>query len=210
MSNFTHNILVRTAFVAVLVAVSGVAGAAPIKTPTGSGNPGAPVALNFDAKTCNADERAAITEAFTIADQRVAAGLEVIAHNGNDPHIARWFGAAPHERVANVLQSVLHKLESGGSFTIACNTDYCAQRQPYAYTVSSEALVGFCDTFFRAALTGEDSRVGTVVHEISHLAAHTQDHAYGRRNAAALATKTPDRAADNADNFEYFIETLAE
>jgi peptidyl-Lys metalloendopeptidase len=210
MSNVTHKILVRTAFVAALVAVSGAAGAAPIKPPVGSANPGTPAALHFDAKTCNADDRAAITEAFTIAQERVAAGLEVIAHNGNDPHIARWFGTAPRAQVATVLQSVLRKLESAGSFTIACNTDYCAQRQPYAYTVESDALVGFCETFFRAGLTGEDSRVGTVVHELSHLAAHTQDHAYGRRNAAALATKTPDRAADNADNFEYFIETLAE
>jgi peptidyl-Lys metalloendopeptidase len=209
MGNTSHKILVRTTFAAALVAVVGIAHAGPIKPPAGPDG-AAPAALNFDVKTCNADERAAITEAFTIAKERVAAGLDVIAHNGNDPHIARWFGTAPRERVTEVLQSVLHKLESAGSFTIACDTDYCAQNNPYAYTVPSDAMVGFCTTFFRAALTGEDSRVGTVVHEISHLAAHTGDHAYGRRNAATLAVKTPDRAADNADNFEYFIETLSE
>jgi hypothetical protein len=209
MGNTSHKVLVRTTVAAALVAVVGIAHAGTIKPPEGPGA-AAPVALNFDAKTCNADERAALTEAFTIAKERVAAAIDVVAHNANDPHIARWFGSAPRARIADVLQSVLHKLESAGSFTIACDTDYCVQHQPFAYTMRSDATVGFCATFFRAALTGEDSRVGTVVHEISHLAAHTQDHAYGRRNAAALAAKTPDQAADNADNFEYFVETIAE
>ena len=34
--------------------------------------------------------------------------------------------------------------------------------------------------------------------------------AYGRANATTLARKVPQRAATNADNYEYFIETLAE
>ena len=54
------------------------------------------------------------------------------------------------------------------------------------------------------------SRFGAVIHELTHLAAHTQDHAYGRTNARTLALKEGTRAANNADTYEYFCETLSE
>ena len=49
-----------------------------------------------------------------------------------------------------------------------------------------------------------------MIHELSHLAAHTQDHAYSRPNARMLAMKQSNRAANNADSYEYFCETLNE
>jgi peptidyl-Lys metalloendopeptidase len=225
MSNFTHNVLVRTAFVAVLVAVSGAAGAAPIKPPAGAikppvetGTTPAELALHFEEKTCTAaDDRAAIAQALTVARERVAAGLQVATQSPNDPHIARWFGNARRDRVTEVLRAVLAKINAAATLTIGCRTRECEQGQSFAYTYPRAGYVAFCERFFRADLTGEDSRFGTVVHELSHVAAGTDDvelspgvQAYGRRNATLLASQAPDRAANNADNYEYFIETLAE
>ncbi len=78
-----------------------------------------------------------------------------------------------------------------------------------AYASAGRGLLGLCPAFFRARMTGFDSRWGILVHEVSHLVAGTRDHAYGRRSAMALAANEPARAAQNADNFEYFVETLA-
>jgi peptidyl-Lys metalloendopeptidase len=77
-----------------------------------------------------------------------------------------------------------------------------------AYAAAGRGLLGLCPAFFRASLTGFDSRWGILVHEVTHLAAGTRDHAYGRRAAAVLAKDEPERAAQNADNYEYFLETL--
>jgi hypothetical protein len=172
---------------------------------------GGQMALRFDAKTCTAEERASVNEAFAMARERTAAGLQAALANRNDPRLARWFGDGSRDRVVQVLQSVLRQLDHTDGFTIGCSTTaYCVQNHPMAYTSFGDHVLGFCDGFFRAALTGEDSRFGATIHELTHLAAHTQDFAYGRTNAHTLAIKQGERAANNADTYEYYCETLNE
>ena len=206
----TTTLVRRITQVAVAAVVLGFSVTAWADGPKGTAANG-PVALRFDAKTCSASERASVTEAFAMARQRAAEGLQVAMANPNDPRLVRWFGQGQERRVVEVLQAVVRQLDTP-DFTIGCaSSAYCVQRQPMAYTSHADRLVGFCAGFFRSALTGEDSRFGTVIHELSHLAAHTQDHAYGRTNARALASaKTASRASDNADTYEYFVETLRE
>jgi peptidyl-Lys metalloendopeptidase len=57
-------------------------------------------------------------------------------------------------------------------------------------------------------MEGFDNRWGILIHEASHLAAGTQDFVYGPRAALLLAKQDPERAALNADNYEYFVESL--
>src|SRR5258708_2689285 len=206
----TTTLVRRITQVAVAAVIVGFSVTAWADGPKGQAANGA-VALRFDAKTCSAAERASVNEAFAMARQRAAEGLQVAMANPNDPRLARWFGQGQERRVVEVLQAVVRQLDTP-DFTIGCaRSAYCVQRQPMAYTSHADRLVGFCAGFFRSALTGEDSRFGTVIHELSHLAAHTQDHAYGRTNARALASaKQGNRAADNADTYEYFVETLRE
>ena len=60
--------------------------------------------------------------------------------------------------------------------------------------------------FWNAAETGRDSRGGAIVHEISHEEVDTDDHVYGEAGAKQLAQNDPEKAIDNADNWEYFAE----
>lgn len=57
-------------------------------------------------------------------------------------------------------------------------------------------------------MTGTDSRAGTLVHEMSHfnVIANTDDHEYGQVAARRLARKNPNKAVNNADNYEYYAE----
>jgi hypothetical protein len=69
-------------------------------------------------------------------------------------------------------------------------------------------MIYVCSGFWNAAVTGTDSRAGTLIHEISHftVVASTEDHVYGPSGAMNLATSNPALAVDNADNHEYFAE----
>jgi peptidyl-Lys metalloendopeptidase len=166
--------------------------------------------LNYAAKSCNLDERAAIVGAFALAKERLALAVNLARARPDHPKLAEWFGNAPRDKILAVLEAVKMRIDSAAAIQIECSQDRCAQLgNPMAYANPRTSIVGFCARFFRSQLTGEDSRFGTVVHEVSHLVG-TTDHAYSRANARALAVKAPALAAANADNYEYFLETLAD
>lgn len=187
-------------------AQTGKPGGAPNRP---SAAPRSNITLRFDAKSCTASDRAIVTEAFALAIDHVAVGIRHVRETPNSPQVNTWFGSASRKQITTVLEAVARRLAQPESFTVSCNDNLCRQG-PMAYTVPSASRMGFCQGFFRASLTGEDSRTGTVVHEMSHLAARTQDHMYGRTRTRGLSAKQPDVAANNADNYEYFIETLNE
>jgi len=130
----------RLTQVAVAVAVVGFSVTAWADGPKGQA---ATVALRFDAKTCSANERAVVNEAFGVARERAAAALQVARNNPNDPRLVRWFGQGQERRVVEVLQAVVRQLDTP-DFTIGCaSSAYCVQRQPMAYTSHATRLVGF-------------------------------------------------------------------
>lgn len=66
-------------------------------------------------------------------------------------------------------------------------------------------------SFFGKKKLGINSQAGTVVHEFTHTFAGTKDHAYDPAPCRALAAGVPaDRlkALTNADNYQYFVETV--
>jgi Lysine-specific metallo-endopeptidase len=62
--------------------------------------------------------------------------------------------------------------------------------------------------FFNAPPTGMDSKLGAIVHEVTHyfLTGNTDDIRYGKNDCLQLAQQDPVSALKNADNYEYFIE----
>jgi hypothetical protein len=99
----------------------------------------------------------------------------------------------------------------------------------YAYVYPDDAShkIYLAPAFERAPLTGEDSKAGTLSHEMSHFqdvgktsenlawydlydrftdTGGTQDHVYGASGARQLAKDNPYNALRNADNFEYYVE----
>ena len=65
-----------------------------------------------------------------------------------------------------------------------------------------------CKVFWSAPAIGRDSKMGTLIHEMSHfnVVAGTDDYVYGATGAHSLALTDPVKAIDNADNHEYFAE----
>ena len=168
------------------------------------------VVLNYAAKSCSISERTAIAEAFALAKERIGIAIRTVREQPDHPKITEWFGAASRKQIQAVLEGIKARLDQSNDVQIECEPNRCQQLgSPFAYAIPRLSRMGFCSRFFRSALTGEDSRFGTVVHEVSHLVG-TDDHAASRPNARALAAKDPAKAAENGDNYEYFVETLTD
>lgn len=121
--------------------------------------------------------------------------------------LGTWFGRADPHRVAAVLQGIRDRLQSAAPLRVECSSPVDCTDSEFAYSQSGGTVVGFCNAFFAMPEEGFDTRFGTIVHEFSHLTARTEDHAYGVEDAQALAARSPREAADNADNYEYFVES---
>ena len=120
---------------------------------------------------------------------------------------ATWFGAPDAARGAKVTGNftAIKDAFENKPVKIDCDCD-----EPYfAYVYPARPYtVWVCKAFWAAAVTGTDSRGGTLLHELSHfdVVAATDDHVYGQAGAAELAREAPERAINNADSHEYFGE----
>ena len=157
---------------------------------------------------CTADQRALVEEARDLAQQRSADAARLVATQPDHPHIRRWFGDAPRAEIADRLQRTAAQLGRPDSMKVLCNDLGPCEGGNMAFARPGLGIIGLCPVFFRASMKGVDSRWGILLHEASHLAAETDDYAYGPTAALILAKDDPRRAARNADNLEYFVETL--
>jgi hypothetical protein len=123
-----------------------------------------------------------------------------------------WLGAKSASDAAEV-RKVLDKMAAfadGVSFRCAVRTDVRIG-DVYAYVRPDKSFAIVLGAFFfKAPETGFNSKVGVLAHELSHfaLAGATKDTVYGVAAAKELAAKNPTGAQRNAENYEYFIESV--
>jgi uncharacterized Zn-binding protein involved in type VI secretion len=121
-------------------------------------------------------------------------------------HFKEWFGTDSEwarelmrERLLQMREKLLHEELVPGT-----KTGTYAHVYPFTNTVNLDAR------FWSAPRTGADSRAGTLIHETSHFwgAGGTDDIVYGQPGCKTLAKQSPSKALNNADNHEYWLETL--
>lgn len=128
-----------------------------------------------------------------------------------------WFGQYDEDarkQVHAVIHSMLVQL-SDRVVTVNHGGRACASGV-FAYVEG--AVVGdgpgsgptifLCQQFFSAPFYGDDSQVGTILHESSHAVADTEDLGYGRTHCRQLAQYSPAQARSNAYNYEFYIESF--
>ena len=146
--------------------------------------------------------RIAYTAAYSVLDKCYQ------SVTGNPLLYKKWFGTAYSSNMKTVegnyltIKSAMETYQ----YTLYFNGPEC-QRGDFAYTFYASTRVYLCDSYFRASTTtGTDSKMGTLVHEMSHAAAETEDIVYGSYSCERLATNDPRSAINNADSYEYFAE----
>jgi peptidyl-Lys metalloendopeptidase len=122
----------------------------------------------------------------------------------------KWFGTTAEPARRLIVLRVARVLELNKNYS-ASNFRRANPHRPgvYAYVRSSQPSRVFLDRLFLSQPpTGEDSRAGTITHEMSHftIVGGTKDHTYGTLKCKALALTNPLLALDNADNFEFWAE----
>ena len=96
------------------------------------------------------------------------------------------------------------------SFTLYFDGEVCATNSGIiAYTHHKSTTIYLCAVYRSAAdIRGHDTKLGTLIHELSHAVAYTEDIVYGLSKCMALAQYQPEQAIRNADNYNYFSESL--
>jgi peptidyl-Lys metalloendopeptidase len=173
------------------------------------GKPRAPAAppANPDGR-CTAEQMGVIRAAFAEARTRQRDAIAFVLRQPNHEHVTRWFGTTPRPVLVQNLKTIAAGLAREDVYTYQCLHPQSCARGPFAYTRTAGLVLGFCQGFFNAADSGRDSRFGIVIHEVSHAALGTIDAGYGPDAGMKLGREEPERAVQNADNYEYFVEFL--
>lgn len=80
----------------------------------------------------------------------------------------------------------------------------------FAYTRYNSEVIVLCKQYFEAAMTGYNSKMGILVHQLTHSVCNTEDvpGGYGTVGAMNVAAIDADWAIRNADAYEYYCESV--
>lgn len=198
----------RPSMALLVAALLGACAAAPGEVTLAASPETVARAASTPGPRCTPEQAAIVGEAHSMARSRLREGIAFLDAQPGHPHVRRWFGDAPPKVMREVLLATLERMERRDSYQIHCNDMKACARGQMGYMRPGPQVVGVCPSFFRAGRERQDSRFGILIHEFSHLGGNTQDYVYQPRAARLLAKSNWERAANNADNYEYFIEEL--
>ena len=126
--------------------------------------------------------------------------------------LLRWFGVASSSTAEAVRQRFINiRAFTDGAVFLCSNTTHPELGDVYAYVRSDKSFaIVLGIPFFKAPHSGFNSKMGIMIHEMSHfyLSGATNDPAYGVSESEKLAKENPIAAQKNADNYEYYVESL--
>lgn len=167
-------------------------------------------ATTISFRSCSSDQQSQLKQAVAGAAQYASKGKSWLSSNpsGGTPYTT-WFGAYSSGRFNHISSAFSGIVSEFSSKTVTLD---CSSSESYmAYVYANQPYVIYvCRGYWGAAMTGYDSKSGTLVHESSHFTVNggAQDHVYGVNEGKSLAKSSPDRAVYNADNIEHFAESL--
>ena len=149
-------------------------------------------------------------------------------HNVFVPHAryTRWFGqktsgdpnlgeegfvASNDGHAYSIVNALFRRLLDpvSGNPVLRCGCPNYPETTPAWSEADAPYVIHFCDSFFKLQEVGlPSSRVGTLVHEMSHFndrVVGTADYIYGRPAAENLAKSDRWKAVRSADNVEFFV-----
>lgn len=173
-----------------------------------------------DYRQCNSQQKSDIEKARLNAfDALSAATVQITPQNGA---YRTWFGRWDPVR-AKFVRSTISALKNHirtSKITYVCGrigVGSC-DRGTYAYVYPTDSgTIYLCPPYFDLPSLSDatylevfnsGTRGGTIIHEMSHYSdvGGTNDNCYNRDVCSDYARTAPNRAAHNADSFQYFSE----
>lgn len=170
--------------------------------------------LDPDFVSCSGGQQAELHDALDGGEYLAAKAwnyLDDVPVNKRKKNTAykTWFGRYTASRYGTVMDIYANVYTVFHDYTVEFHCD-CDEEDTYAYVYSDRPFeIYLCGLFWESPTIGTDSQAGTLIHETSHfdIVAGTDDYAYGQGSCKRLASRDPNRAIFNADNYEYFAET---
>lgn len=157
---------------------------------------------------CNDRQQTVLLKTLEVVDAQLAALAPRLETPELKPYYTAWFGTGEAKVVIESFAKIRTLLNTPSTLEFACEERLC-QKHMVGFAERRASSLGVCPEFFKSPLQyGFDSQVGSLVHELSHNAARTLDHAYGQVNARKLAVEEPKKALRNADSYQFFFESL--
>ena len=164
-------------------------------------------------ESCSAQQRVDILEASSVAEALIDTAISDLAgltvnERATSPRYGTWFGAYTNTRFNRVVENfnAIDRALENQSLQFNCD---CSESSVFAFVFPAFPYsITLCPRFWQVNTSGEDSKAGTIIHELSHfhVVASTDDHVYGHTGARSLAVINPNIAIVNADSYEYFAE----
>lgn len=135
----------------------------------------------------------------------------------------KWFGAGDAKATRANFAKIYSGIQAG---VILIKDDDASKDKVFGYVYpdgpNDPPRIYLCGAFWRAGRLswrgrsmlrkdgrdGHDNPLGVLLHELSHIFVHTQDHRYGQGPCEKLAERHPELAGMNADNYEYYAEAV--
>lgn len=138
--------------------------------------------------------------------------LQETNHTKEKERFEKWFGQMNEGRLKRVKDLIdkIHTAYEDNNIVLIKGGDMC-DIDDYAYVSENDKKyeIHLCDQFF---LTDDETKfnstMGTIIHELTHIVGNTEDHEYGEDDCVILAQNEPDKAIDNADNYEFYCESF--
>ena len=168
------------------------------------------IGLYLDGQYPSESQKEQTKEAYRHAYEAVKISCKVILQDKSAAQ--EWFGGNEN-KACEIYKQLKNGMEKN-EYIFEADPD--PKKSFYGYTHKDTTTIFLCRKYFEADLTGEDSKMGTIVHELSHAVARTDDvklegrSQYGKRKCRRLAKEHPEEAVRNADNYEYFAELVYE
>ena len=135
-----------------------------------------------------------------------AAGDDI---DDNRRHYVSWFGAVDTGHIHHVKQNyqgMKNALERD-VITYVFNDPRC-RPFTYAFTFKGSRRIWLCNKYIISEnILGIDTKLCTIVHQLSNAVMYTNDYTYGRQTCLNLAKNSPNKAVNNGDNYCYHSET---
>ena len=173
-----------------------------------------------DFRQCSAEQQSDIEKArFNAFDALSAATVQITPQNGA---YRTWFGnwdAVRAKFVRTTVSALKHHIRTS-KITFVCESPGggTCDSGTYAFVYPNDSSTMYlCDPYFDLPSLSDatflevfnsGTRAGTIIHEMSHYeeVGGTSDHCYNRDVCSDFARTSPNRAAHNADSFQYFAE----
>jgi len=168
--------------------------------------------LGITYQDCVASEQTIVKKSWDYFITMITNANTYMTTNQQVPTFTTFFGPTSGWNIVLNVVSKEKSTSGTGSVRFNCNPPDCGSDSVFAYVYPTDTTktVYLCGAYWRAKLTGYDSQQGVIVHELSHFNAigGTKDYAYGVTACKNLAISSPSKAVANADNYEYYCETI--